>query len=225
MFEYFNNKKKQEELYKNEKVFVVPFSKVRMFSDKFSIRISSNANQCIKHFNKIEAGGLFISRNDAEGNMSVQQLIPYTIIFNRDMNKLYAAYRQKGDLRLNNVYSLGFGGHINPIDSYGKDKSLIINAAIRELKEEVSIKTIYKLNYLGTVRDLQSETKEHLGFVFAITTNNRVSIKEKDKMKGSWMDIKELYDKYYKFESWSRYIIDYLFVLSKQNKLKDLLLK
>lgn len=225
MFKYFNNKKKQEELYKNEKVFVVPFSKVRMFSDKFSMRISSNTNQYIKYFNEIETGGLFVSRNDAEGNVSIQQLIPYTIIFNKDMSKLYTAYRKKGDSRLNNVYSLGFGGHINPIDSSGKDKSLIINAAIRELKEEVSIKTIYKLNYLGTVRDLQSETKEHLGFVFAITTNNRVSIKEKDKMKGSWMDIKELYDKYYKFESWSRYIIDYLFVLSKQNKLKDLLLK
>lgn len=222
MFKYFDNKRKQAELYKNEQVFVVPFNKVQMFSDKFSTQVSSNVNQCAKYFNKIETGGLFISRNDAEGNVSVQQLIPYTVIFNKDMSKLYTAYRKKGDSRLNNIYSLGFGGHINPIDNTGRNKSLIINAAVRELEEEINIKTAYKLNYLGTVRDLLSETKEHLGFVFAITTNNRVSIKEKDKMKGSWMDIKELYDKYYKFESWSRYIIDYLFVLSKQNKLKDL---
>ena len=72
-----------------------------MFSDKFSMRISSNTNQYIKYFNEIETGGLFVSRNDAEGNVSIQQLIPYTIIFNKDMSKLYTAYRKKGDSRLN----------------------------------------------------------------------------------------------------------------------------
>lgn len=219
MYEYYK-KNKLKEKYKQEQVYVLPFCNTKTIPDRLTIHKLS-ISSCIKYLKNIEKDGTFICRNDAEENNSIQQLIPYTIIFNKNMD-VYTSYRIDGDKRLNNVYSLGFGGHINPKDNSYIDKSLIFNAAKRELEEEVNIKIIYEKLFLGTVRDLSSNTKEHLGFIFAIKTNNNVSIREKDKQKGKWMTIKDLYNKYYLFESWSRFIIDYLFVLQKKNKLKDL---
>ena len=65
-----------------------------------------------------ENKGFFIPRYDAEYNDAMQQIIPYTIILNKNESKMYVSYRIDGDPRLNNVYSLGFGGHINIEDIY-----------------------------------------------------------------------------------------------------------
>ena len=48
--------------------------------------------------------------------------------------------------------------------------------------------------------------------------NNKISIKETNKLKGKWMSMAKIVDNYYQFEAWSRYIIDHLFVLHKNNK-------
>lgn len=196
--------------YGEEQVFVVPYNYTINIPNGFNV-LDTRAKDLIRSY---ESTGIFMKRYDAEYNTSVQQIIPYTLIFSQyKSDKIYVAKRLAGDNRLIDTYSLGFGGHINPEDK----PHCITNAAIRELNEEVDIKyptRKVKPKLVGTARDLVSETKEHLGFIFAVKASG-VKIREKDKLKGKWLDIFELVDKYYFFESWSRFIIDELFSFCK----------
>lgn len=200
---------RREELknkYKDEKVFIVPFDSVKHIEDKFT-----SSDRCMKNLSKYDVLGTYALRYDVEYNPSFQQLIPYTVIYSPQRDQYYVARRIGGDARLENSLSLGFGGHINPCDG---NNNVIHNALKRELEEEVDIKTYSKDNspimYLGNIRDLTSETSDHLGFVFQINVKT-ASIKEKDKLKGLWMSKKELIDSYFEFESWSKLIIDHLY--------------
>ncbi len=212
------NAQRQQELrlqYQNEKVLVVPFSAASNIEDKFTTVTAKQRTQrkLLETFLKWESEGQYIPRYEAEYNDTVLQLIPYTIIFNPEMDKVYVSYRKEGDSRLTSKYSLGFGGHINPEDA----GDAILNAANRELNEEVRIKTKSKRKqFLGYIRDMTSSTKEHLGFVFAMTATS-VHIKERKALKGKWMDMQQLVENYYLFENWARYIIDYLLEMQKKN--------
>lgn len=208
--------------YRHEKVFVVPTHLLSNIKNGFS-SISEYNESIISQ--TIESKGSFMYRYEAEYNPVVQQIIPFIIIINNDENKIYTSFRLKGDIRFNNIYSIGFGGHINTKDLYldlyiknNKNISLVDNAANRELTEEVKIYSkSFNKKIIGFVRDLSSNSPEHTGVVYAISLN-KVSIKEKDKMLGQWMNIDQLVNKYYSFEPWSRYIIDYLFLQYKDNK-------
>lgn len=197
-------KKKLEEKYQDEQVFVVPFEQVKHIKDRFT-----PSDEDIEHLNKYDTMGRYILRHDAEYNPSFQQLIPYVLISDPEGEKFFVSKRTSGDARLQNRYALGFGGHINPEDG---SFSVILSAMYRELNEEVDIELSEEsdIKFIGYVRDLTSDTKDHLGFVFIVKAES-VKIKEKDKLQGVWMTKKELVDNYFHFEGWSRYIIDYFY--------------
>ena len=212
--------RKLKEKYKDEKVYVIPANLVLNIQNRFShVKKYRNYRNLLS---LIEYKGLFIPRYQAEYNIAMQQIIPYTIVLN-DKGQFYISERIGGDCRLEKTLSIGFGGHINPIDLSNISKennfSLLNCAADRELNEELSIKNIIKpKKVLGFVRDLSSNTAEHLGVIYIITVKEKVTIKEKDKLKGSWMSMEQLINKYYSFESWSRFLIDYLFTRYKDEK-------
>ena len=195
--------KRLKEKYKDEKVFVVLSSTINNIPDKFNKETDN------KIWTKYDTLGKFIYRYDAEYDSTYQQIIPYALITNKTKDKYYVSKRIKGDTRLIDNLSLGFGGHINPCDgSY----EIVLKALGRELNEELILEPTSKAKYLGTVRDLTSKTKEHLGLVFVIETKeDNVSIKEKDNLEGIWMTKQEMYDNYSKFEGWSKYILSYLY--------------
>jgi len=158
----------------------------------------------------------FVYRYDAEYNFALTQLIPYVVVTDSEEKKLYTTERISGDERLQKQFQLGAGGHVNPCDVSGRDTILI--AARRELNEELNI-VLQKdtdIEWFGTVRDLSSPTREHLGLVYLAHGKN-VSVREKNTLRGQWMDVSELVINYEKFESWGRYIIDYLFENNKAN--------
>lgn len=209
--------------YKDEKVYVIPNKYLFKVPNGFTDISKYNKKQINNFMSIFENKGFFIPRYDAEYNDAMQQIIPYTIILNKNESKMYVSYRIDGDPRLNNVYSLGFGGHINIEDMYSLNNdnyySLTESAANREIQEEIYIhnNSINK-TLIGFVRDIISETKEHFGIIYALKFNNKISIKETNKLKGKWMSMAKIVDNYYQFEAWSRYIIDHLFVLHKNNK-------
>lgn len=187
--------------YGDEQVYVVPFQRTSHIGDRFS---PSN----FINFACWDQLGRFVFRSDAEYNAALQQLITYVLIRN-GKDRYYVARRIAGDARLIESLSLGFGGHINPKDG---STNLIYRALKRELSEELTInQQRIQPQFLGYVRDLCSDTKDHLGFVFVVEAAE-VQIKEKQVLEGTWMTSDTLFKNYYKFENWARHIIDYLFL-------------
>lgn len=194
--------------YGNEKVFVIPYNRIEHIPDKFTYCKHDNSI-----WTKYDSIGTYVNRWEAEYEPSLQQIIPYFFITNEDNSKIFVAKRIKGDHRLVDSLSLGFGGHIDECDGYS---SCVLKCLTREMFEELDIEPLTKATYLGTMRDITSPTNDHFGLVFSLKADeDKVFIKEKDKMIGQWMTKQELYDNYHKFENWAKYIIDYLFENNK----------
>lgn len=195
--------------YKNEQVLVVPASVVDGVPDGFCQTISQTVSNIFKTSHS------FVYRYDAEYNYSLMQLIPYVIVTNVTQNSLFITQRMRGEERLISALSLGCSGHVNPED-FSQDT--VYKAAIREMTEElnVKLKDNTKLEVYGTVRDLKSSTKEHLGLVY-LAIAEEVTVKEKDTLRGQWMNMSDLVTNYYKFESWARLIVDHLFINYKKS--------
>lgn len=196
---------KLQKKYGTEQVYVIPFIKGKLVPDKYS------APCLLSDITKLD--GKFILRYDAEYDMTLLQVIPYILVLNKKHDRIYVTERIAGEERLKGKFSLGCGGHINPCDT----GNLIVNAARRELNEELNILQTKntKLKTVGTVRDIKSITSDHVGIVMIVTAS-RVSVKEKDRMKGYWFDFNSLVLNYSKFESWARHIIDAMFMQGGQ---------
>lgn len=157
--------------------------------------------------------GSIVNRNEAESNFLYTQLVSYTLIFYPEKQKAFIAQRISGDSRLLGSYCLGFGGHVSIDDINGKySKNPIVNAAIRELREELVLKNkVLNPSLIGYVRDVKSNTSEHLGAIFILELGSAF-IKETKKLKGFWISYNDLKNKYYdKLESWSKYALDFVY--------------
>lgn len=196
------NRKLLKEKYGDERVFVLPITKIEGIPDKFN-HVKNDKDIWTKYDNQ----GLYINRWEAEGDSNFQQLIPYFFVVNENYTKVFVAKRIDGDSRLVNKLSLGFGGHIDSCDGYNQ---VVLKALSREMNEELDINPISKAQYLGTIRDITSSTNDHFGLAFSIQAEeDKVFIKETDKLIGEWMSFEQLYDNYSKFENWSKFLIDF----------------
>lgn len=197
-------KARNKEKYGDEQVFVIPFPAVAGLQDKFT-----RVEHTKEIWTKYDTAGKYIFRYDAEGEPAFQQLIPYILVTNSAMDKFYVSRRlsASGEERLHGQTSMGFGGHINPCDGVYE---VLFHAMMRELHEELYIEPVSAAKFVGHVRDMTSTTNDHLGCVFIVQANDGVCIKETESHAGEWMELKQLEDRYFEFESWSKHIIDYL---------------
>jgi predicted NUDIX family phosphoesterase len=207
---------KLKEKYKNEQVFVVPHTLLSgLDANKFT-----KAEHTKDIWNKYDTVGRYIFRYDAEADASLQQIIPYIVVYNPDNKKYMVSVRTSGsgESRLVNQMSIGFGGHINPEDGV---KDVVLKALFRELHEELFIEPTSPARFIGYVRNFVTNNvtdkdfvhSVHVGMAFVIETK-KAEIRETDKLKGEWMTAKDLEDNYFKFEAWSKLIIDY--IITKQ---------
>ena len=74
--------------YGDEKVFVLPVSKIEGVPDKFNY-----AKHDDKIWKKYDNQGIYINRWEAEGDSSFQQIIPYFFVTNEDASKVFIAKR------------------------------------------------------------------------------------------------------------------------------------
>ncbi len=123
------------------------------------------------------SGFEFVKRVDAENDSSYKQIIPYIILQTKDHGKTAIYQRQGSEKRLHDLWSLGIGGHINPIDmNRQKDsfKQILITGMQRELDEELEkIFEAISPKFVGVIsEDITDVGKVHLGAVFIITANN-----------------------------------------------------
>jgi len=122
------------------------------------------------------AGFEFINRSDAEKDTSYKQIIPYIILQTKNLEKTAIYNRQGSEKRLHDLWSIGIGGHINPIDRQTHNDSFLktLTAGMeRELAEELEQRSRKdRPDFIGVIsEDVTDVGKVHLGAVFRILTD------------------------------------------------------
>jgi len=123
------------------------------------------------------SGFEFLNRKDAEKDPEYKQVIPYIVLQTSDMKKTALYHRKGSEKRLHDLWSVGIGGHINPIDRGGQDTSFrqILTAGMeRELNEELDKRPLNETpDFMGVIsEDITDVGKVHLGAVFRILTDH-----------------------------------------------------
>ncbi len=187
-------------------------------------------------------------RGDMEENEKFVQPIPYTVLYHLDHDAVdkfcnagadlyegvqilsYKRGTEGGEARLHNMYSVGFGGHINSTDvvnafseyssSNIMDVTVEIACAARELKEElgVDITTSKDVILDNTIckpyvfYDTSSKvSSRHICKAMCFNVLDMASIKaEEDCIKKlAWVPLKELCENMDNMESWSKIVVAY----------------
>lgn len=185
----------------------------------------------------IDQNSFFMDRELAEVDERYVQIIPYVIIRfldedskNEEYNSsdyifLYQRLKKSSEARLHSKFSVGIGGHINPIDVGDDPPSYtdVIKAAIREIHEEIQLEDdehddriseelLYPFEDPFIYDDSNEVGKVHLGIIFTYEANSKnVNIKETTKMEGKFVSLKELEtlrENRDQFENWTNIALD-----------------
>ncbi len=144
-------------------------------------------------------------RNEVENNPNFKQIIPYSIFEHDGKIFLYKRTKGGGETRLHEKFSIGIGGHINPVEG-----DHLIEGMKREFHEELDYKDYYDYEIVGFINNDDTDVnKVHFGVVFMLKGSTpNIEVAEKDKLVGSLetMDIVE--EKKELMEDWSAYVFD-----------------
>lgn len=190
-----------------EQILVVPREK--LFDGK-PIPHGFNSDDLKGLVERINKHAYFIDRSKAENNSQLKQIIPYIIVMHKD--KIYTVHRltKQTEKRLHNKYSIGVGGHINPVDK-GEIFGILEKGLERELHEELCVNCDYKHELIGYINyDTDDVGKVHFGMVYrlVIKDDKAVSVAEKDMMIGQFMSLAELEKIYPSLETWSQLVFN-----------------
>lgn len=158
--------------------------------------------------------GLFRKRKELEEDLLFKQLIPYGVISNNDSFYLFRRSSGQTEKRLQNLFSLGVGGHMNPGNSTEPEELYIIDELKRELFEEVRLLNgclIEDIEFTGFINDDTIPVgRFHIGLLYNIRVSNReVYINETDKMTADWIDKPGLAEFYEGMETWTKIVYDF----------------
>lgn len=156
----------------------------------------------------------FVDRSQAETDLSLKQVIPYTLLRKGLTFFAYRRTKAGGEDRLHDLWSIGVGGHINPID--GTPGVPSYDAAFaRELSEEVGLAPTDFIEHevIGLVNDDSSELgKVHFGIVHLahVTRNKLLATNDPALAEGDFQYLSELRHWPYPMENWSRLVLEQL---------------
>ncbi|MED1920049.1 hypothetical protein [Bacillus velezensis] len=179
--------------------------------------VNSEDERIVNIMAQIEARFFEIRRGDAEEDPRFKQPIPYVVIRRDDEVFVYERLAGGGESRLHNKLSLGFGGHMNPMEGTASFTEVLKQNTDRELAEELYIREEDKQNIvtLGLINDDENDVgKVHIGILSALQLASaaQVEVKEKDQIAGRWMKLSELKEEnvYQRLEAWSQFVADIL---------------
>lgn len=151
--------------------------------------------------------------NNAEINFDFKQPIPYAVIRRGDEFFVYQRLGAGGEGRLHDKYSLGAGGHMNPIEDASWETTVSVNLQ-RELEEELNVEDKdMKIEYIGLINDDSEEvSKVHIGVLIMIdvAVGTEVTVRETDQLRGFWSNLDGLKCNYDVLENWSQIVVDML---------------
>jgi predicted NUDIX family phosphoesterase len=150
----------------------------------------------------------FKKREQIEKNSNFKQIIPYIIILTTDL-KYIAVYKRKGsEERLHDLWSIGIGGHINPIDAFKNPnsiKEIIIAGMQRELDEELEqVGGNDEPVFTGIINEEETDVGSvHIGAVFKILTNHKKDyVSGEELVEFQWFETEKIGK--LNLELWSR---------------------
>ncbi|MDR1493757.1 MAG: phosphoesterase [Planctomycetaceae bacterium] len=163
----------------------------------------------------------FRPRAEAENDTGFKQLIPYMIFSYANVNGeisvfQYVRGKGMGENRLHSKRSVGVGGHISSLDladSQTQGIDLYQRGMLRELEEEVDLRSPYAQQCVGLINDDETEVgRVHLGVVhhFQLERPDLTS-RETDLIESGFLPIKTLLDDLDNFETWSSISLKALF--------------
>lgn len=147
--------------------------------------------------------GQYMDRPMAEADPAFKQLIPYVVV--RDGETIFLMQRTHAgaDARLHGRATIGVGGHLNPVD--GADDPLMA-ALRREWAEEMDASWEPDFRLRGLLNDDSNPVGAvHIGVVFTVEAAGRpISVREHDKLSGSFVPAADLAAAWDRMETWSR---------------------
>lgn len=160
----------------------------------------------------------FGPREYLENDPSFRQFIPYIILKSGDRIFYYRRGKKGSEQRLHDLYSVGFGGHINVMDAVTNDERLSVidtveESIFREIHEELDLDMlpiINDLKYIGYIIDNTNDVgKVHLAIVCMVEIDEDTPISTENCIKEIQLDniqnVKKL-----NLESWSNLCIDHI---------------
>jgi predicted NUDIX family phosphoesterase len=152
--------------------------------------------------------GQFMPREQAEQSPAFRQIIPYCIVRHAGQVLLMRRTKKGGEARLHDRYTLGVGGHINPVDAKNDPEYIIFNAMKRELYEEISLGD-YEARPQGLiVLEDSPVSRVHAGIVFWVESEQAPQIREKEKLEGRLVNLDAVQEVYAGLEDWSKLALD-----------------
>ena len=149
----------------------------------------------------------FLPRSKAEYDAAAKQIIPYVVIRRGEKYFLLRRLKKQTEARLHDRLSLGVGGHINPSEEAAEDP--LYAGLLRELREEVAVEDGFTLTVAGILNENNGGVSDfHTGLVCLLETNGEVTVRETEKMSGSWARLEEIRAVYDRLETWSRIVVD-----------------
>ena len=160
----------------------------------------------------------FRSRSEVETDHGFKQLIPYMIFCHTDSAgniRIFQYVRGKGmgESRLHQKRSIGIGGHIAAEDEDQQSGNVYRKGMLRELHEEVVLRTSFTEQCVGLINDDATEVgRVHLGIVHRLdVAEPNVVSNETDLIESGFMPLDELQNHREQMESWSVISLDALF--------------
>ena len=116
-----------------EQVLVVP--REILFCNEDTAFQGFREENAYPYLQMIAENSLFLPRDDVEEDPSYKQIIPYAVVSYvppAGSERWFLMKRKKGggEKRLHDLYSLGVGGHINPVDDH-IDDGIVERALLR----------------------------------------------------------------------------------------------
>lgn len=157
--------------------------------------------------------GHFGKRTELEQDPSFKQIIPYSVISHADSYFLFKRKSGQSEKRLQGLFSLGVGGHMNPGPPLEPPEQFLIDELKRELFEEVKFSegcSMESIEFKGFINDdTIPVSRVHLGLLYFVSVPDRdLEVSETDKLTGSWVERSGLADFYEGMETWTKIIFD-----------------
>lgn len=157
------------------------------------------------------ANSHFMPREEAERDTRYKQLIPYVILRFQDTVFNYVRGKRSQETRLVEKRSIGLGGHIDIYDRnfFSSDLDLYLEAAKREVSEEVTVETAYEERIVALINDDSNNVGNvHFGIVHIWDLDEPIVQKREGLItKAKFTSIDNLKRATNKLETWSQIVL------------------
>lgn len=149
----------------------------------------------------------FLPREQAEYDNTVRQIIPYVIL--RRGRHYFLLRRLKKRRRPASMKSFPWGWAATSTPRRKPRRPHRPPGLWRELSEEVTLSQITSLTCVGLINETTGGVSDyHTALVYLLETTGEVTVRETEKMSGSWASPQELSAVFDRLETWSQIVLE-----------------